>query len=246
MVFLSKPDEKRLWVLIGALIGLAIVLLLASWQVPWYTANWSMAGAEFQGHFTFEEARMEVYANGQLADETARAYSDDSPFGTLMDRIQVWIGLGFIGAGGMATLLYLHYTGRYTAPRLIVVSWLVGVGGIAGGLTHFTLGAGSAGADEVARLIGAYSPQQAAMFGAPEPRFWGTQNYAGGELVSAPGVGWLLAALALLNLAAAVLLLYQFPEGTAREDEDLESFQVVSQQPHEAQDQHAPMTTQKH
>lgn len=248
MVFLSEPDEKRLWVLIGALTGLAILLLLASWQVPWYTATWSMAGTEFQGHFTFEEARLEIYSNGELANDDQRSYADDSPFGTLMSRIQIWIGLGALGAISLAVLLYLHYTGRYTAPRLIVLSWLVGVGGIAGGLTHFTLAAGSAGADEVARLIAGQAPGQAALLGRPDPVFWGTQNYGNGELVSAPGVGWLLAGLALLNLAVATLLLYQFPEGDIEreEQEALESFKVVAEEPQEAREREAPISAHEH
>ncbi len=246
MVFLSEPDEKRLWLLIGALTALAILLLLASWQVPWYTATWSTGGTEFEGEFTFEEARVEVYANGQLTDEIGRDYSDDSPFGTLMSRIQIWIGLGALGAISLATLLYLHYSGRYTAPRLIVLSWLVGVGGIAGGITHFTLAAGSAGADEIPRVIASFSPQQAALFGTPDPLFWGTQDYGNGELVSAPGVGWLLAGLALLNLAAATLLLYQFPEGAAVEEDDeskaLESFKVVAEESPESREHEAPIS----
>lgn len=242
MAFLSEPDEDRLWVVIAVLLGTAIVLLFASYQVPWYSATWTTSDVEFQGSFDFNEAHIQIMEGGQELDSQYVVYSDQSGFGDLMDRTGVLVGLGTFAALAMGALLFAHYRGWYSQPKLIALSWLLGAGGIAAGVTIFMLGAGRAGADEVERLLSTYAPEYAPLFGRPDSVFWGSQTYAGGDMVSAPGVGWLLAVLALFNLAAATLLLYQFPAGSLQEeDADVASFQVVQEDKDRSSD--APMAS---
>ncbi len=246
MALLSKPDENRLWLVIAALLGVSMVLLFASFQVPWYMATLTTGNVEFQGEFDFNEADVEVYSGGQLLDSHTLAYGDPSAFGDLMDRVGVLMGLGTFAVLGLAALLFSHYRGWFSHSKLIALAWILGVGGIAAGLTSFTLGAGSAGADEISRLLAIYAPGESDQLGRPDPLFWGTQTYAGGELVSAPGVGWLLAILALLNLGAATLLLYQFPAGTSEPDEgELESFRPVGEETGDREVREAPLGAQE-
>jgi hypothetical protein len=227
MVLLKEPDENRLWLVIAVLLGVAVVLLFASFQTPWYTASLQVGGVHAHSYFDFEDAAFEVYVGDRLEDSMVRPYSDASAFGDLMDRVGVLVGLGTFAAVALGVQLFSHYRGWWSHPKLIALSWLIGVGGIAAGIVHFTFSAARAGADEIQRLASMYNLAS----GRPQEQFWGTQSYAGGELVSAPGVGWVLAILAMLNLAVVTLLLYQFPATEARrQEEEVASFEVLGAQ----------------
>lgn len=222
MVFLSEPDERRLWFVIIAILGTSALLVLSSLQFPWYTATYYVGTAEYQGTFDFEEAVVQLFSNGREGTAYTGPY-DDSPFANLMESVQVFVALGIVGMGAFGALLAAYYYGHLASTRWIKVSWIVGFVCMILGITWFSLRAGYAGAEEIAVQIAAHPQLGGAQLGTPEPTFWGEQPYANGELVSAPGVGWLLAILAVVNYAAGTLLLYRFPEP----DADTSDFEVA-------------------
>lgn len=226
MVLLSKPDSRRLWIVIIAILGVSGLLVLSSLQFPWFTATFEVGSAEYRGNFDFEDATLTEFSNGDQGRTQVLVYGDGSAFGDLMDLTQGMAALGIVGMAGFGILLALYYHGQLASTAWIKGSWVAGFAGLIFAVTVFSLRAGAAGADEIVALLDAHPAVTPGSFGRPDDIFWGSQVYAQGQLHSAPGVGWLLVILAIVNLFVGTLLLYRFPEGAedaASEDYDVES-----------------------
>lgn len=194
---------------IGALFGVSLLLLLASLTQPWFTASFYSGSSEIHGTYWFEHWRYQSCANDVCGDPGPLIDYQDSAWESLMETSKVLVGLGMVGVAGFGILLGLYYYGYLEKTGFIKVAWLVGFVGILLGITYFALNAGGAGARQLEELV---RQRGFSGFGPVEDKFWGSQPYANGELVSAPGVGWLLAILALVNMVPPTILLYQFPE----------------------------------
>ncbi len=217
-MFLSQPNERRLWQVIAGVLGVTGILLIASLQFPWFTSSYFVGTAEYRGSFDFEEGRLVLFSNDVEGEDWVLPYADDGPFAEVMGRAELLIGLGVAGVAAFGGLLALYYYGRLQSTRWIKVAWAVGFVSLVFGITYFALTAGGAGADEIYALLQESDRVDAGTFGAPEPTFWGEQNYANGDLVSSPGIGWLLAILATVNFVLGTLLLYQFPDRAGSEE----------------------------
>lgn len=200
--------------MIGGLLAVAIVLLLASLSMPWFTASFYSGSAETHGSYWFEEWRYEMCSNGECADQSPKLTYDRAPsWSNLMSVSKVLVGIGVVAFVGFGILLGLYYYGYLEQTGWLKAAWVIGFVGTLLGVTYFALNAGSAGAGQVQELVAQHGHQG---FGRPDDQFWGSQDYAGGDLVSAPGVGWVVAILGLISLVPPTILLYQFPE---REEE---------------------------
>ena len=211
MVFLLRPDEKRLWIVIAVVFASAFLLLWGSLQFPWFAASYYPSDAqEYRGEFSFSEATVRVYSNNDAGTPRNIIYGDDSPFGDLMSTTEGLVGFGNAMLLLFAGLVFAYYRGWVQRTLYAKMAWLVGFPAIVVGVAYFALNAGTSAVNEIQNLmeqIPAFNAQ-----GAPDPVFWGEQRYANGDLYSNPGPGWILAILGLLDFAAGTLLLYQFPD----------------------------------
>lgn len=214
MVFLKEPDEQRLWVVIAILFAVAIMLLLASLSMPWFTASFHSGNSEIRGTYWFEDWRYVPCSDGTCGDPSQKFTYDSAPaWDNLMSVAKLLVGIGVVAFVGFGILLGFYYYGHVEQTGWLKGAWLTGFAGTLFGVAYFALNAGSAGATQIQELVAA---QGTFGVGRPDPIFWGSQSYAGGELVATPGVGWVLAIIGLVSLVAPTILLYQFPE---REEE---------------------------
>lgn len=218
MVLLKEPDERQLWRVIAALFAVALLLLVASLSMPWFTATFHSGNSETQGTYWFEEWRYALCSDGECGDLSPKLSYDQAPaWDNLMSVAKILVGIGVVAFVGFGILLGLYYHGYLEQTGWLKGAWVTGFVGVLFGVTYFALNAGNAGATQIQELVAQAGFQG---FERPEPRFWGSQSYAGGELVSAPGVGWLLAILGLVSLVPPTILLYQFPEPEEEAESD--------------------------
>ncbi|MBW3583282.1 MAG: hypothetical protein KY455_09315 [Euryarchaeota archaeon] len=229
-----KLDEKRLWQAIGIVLGVSLVLIFAAVQSSWWTASFYPDNTqEARGEFSFDGRDLQLYRNGEeaacpLVVCGERPYTDGSALGTVMDRTEMFVTLGLIGLVIYVGMLLGLYHGKLHNTRLVLGTGFASLAALLVGLFWFTFTVGEAGVQEVERVFDAYAAQSGGV-PRPEPKFWGTQDIAGNELETAPGLGWLFAILGALNLALGTVLLYHFPEesddtaGYAVEEETAET-----------------------
>lgn len=209
-----KLDEKRLWQAIGIVLGVSLVLVFAAVQSSWWTASLYPDNVqEARGEFSFDGRDLQLYRNGEeaacpLVVCGERPYTDGSALGTVMDRTEMFVTLGLIGLVVYVGMLLGLYHGKLHNTRLVLGTGFASLAAILVGLFWFTFTIGDAGVQEVERVFAGYGAQSSGV----EPEFWGTQDVAGNELETAPGLGWLFAILGALNLALGTVLLYHFPE----------------------------------
>lgn len=214
---LSEPDEERLWLVIAVLFGMSALLLFASLAQPWYVASFYSGSSEINGVYEFEEWEYQLCSNDSCQDPRSANYDRAPAWEGLMSTSRTLVGLGVVGIVGFGILLGMYYFGHIEETRWIKAAWGVGFVATLAGITYFALQAGDAARRQLVELVEArgYSG-----FEAPEAKFWGSQQHANGVLETAPGVGWLLAILALATMVPPTILLYQFPERADAPEED--------------------------
>lgn len=206
---LFEVSETRMWQTIGVLLGVTLLLLVASFQFPWYNAVYQpSAESEVRGDFYLDEYDVTLYSGGQEGRSLPDRDYSGGAFEDLMDTTTVGITLGVVAAFLFAALLGFYYYGYLDGVRFIVASWAVALVALVFAITYYSLNVADAAVrqvEEVAQSAGQYITP-------PEPRFWGTQRLSSGTLETSPGVGWLLAILAVVDLTLTLVLLFQFPE----------------------------------